>query len=354
VADLLSGLTTALIPLLALTVGLPFWALLALVAAGSLCDVPGATARQVLYPDLAERAGIPPERANAWYQAVSRAAQLVGPPLAGLSIALVGTANVLWLNAASFAVSATLFAAAVPAVTRPAPTSAPGSYLADRRDGARFLFRDRLLRLLTWTISLTNLLDAALAAVVVPVFVRRTFGEGASTGLGLIFGVFSAGSPLGSVAFAAVGYRLPRRATYRASPELGGEPLPETPVPGSWQSARTSPEVTTRGTAGQPDRAPGRWARRPKRPGTGSSSTMRRRRGTPTPRARSPAHRPTRSRRVTPPRRSDHRGGLSGRPADRGGTLAGGGGRRTARRIGGHRGRIAVRRSAQSAGQGTV
>ncbi|MBA2753540.1 MAG: MFS transporter, partial [Chloroflexia bacterium] len=221
-ADLLSGVSVALIPLLALTVGLPFWALLVLVGTGSLFDVPGITARQVLFPDTAERAGIPLERANAWYQAVSRAAQLAGPPLAGLAIALVGAGNALWLNAASFVVSAALFAVGVPAtggaprptVSGPAPASKSGSYLAEMREGVTILLRDRLMTLLTWTISVTNLLDAALATVVVPVFVRRVYGEGASTELGLVFGAFGAGSLLGSLLFASVGPRLPRRATY--------------------------------------------------------------------------------------------------------------------------------------------
>ncbi|HEV2108083.1 MAG TPA: MFS transporter, partial [Thermomicrobiales bacterium] len=69
-------------------------------------------------------------------------------------------------------------------------------------------------RLLAWTISLTNLLDAGLAAVVIPVFVRRTYGEDASAELGLVFGAFGAGAVTGSVIFAAIGHRLPRRLTY--------------------------------------------------------------------------------------------------------------------------------------------
>lgn len=215
-ADLFSGASVALIPLLALAVGLPFWALLVLVGTGSLFDVPGTTARQVLFPEMAERAGIPLERANAWYQSVSRAAQLAGAPLAGLAIALVGAGNALWLNAASFVVSAVLFVLAVPATGARTATVATtaGSYLAEMREGIAILLRDRLLTLLTWTISATNLLDAALATVVVPVFVRRVYGEGASTELGLVFGAFGAGSLLGSLVFASVGPRLPRRATY--------------------------------------------------------------------------------------------------------------------------------------------
>ena len=56
-ADVISGVTVLAMPILALTVGLPFWALLALVFAGGLLDTPGQTARRVMLPDLTERAG---------------------------------------------------------------------------------------------------------------------------------------------------------------------------------------------------------------------------------------------------------------------------------------------------------
>ncbi|MDQ4058578.1 MAG: MFS transporter, partial [Actinomycetota bacterium] len=45
IADLTSGFTVALIPLLYVTVGLPFWLLGALVFLGALLDAPGSTAR---------------------------------------------------------------------------------------------------------------------------------------------------------------------------------------------------------------------------------------------------------------------------------------------------------------------
>ena len=214
VADILSGLSVAMIPLLYQTVGLAFWQLLGLVFAGALLDAPGNTARTALFPDLVHRSGMPLERANAIYQTIQRLSQLLGPPLAGLLIALVGSSNVLWFDAVSFAISAGLVVIAIPADSVTTRADRGGSYVAELADGLHFLLRDRLLRLLAWTISLTNLLDAGMAAVIVPVFVRRTYGEDASTELGLVFGAFGAGAVAGSVAFAAFGHRLPRRATY--------------------------------------------------------------------------------------------------------------------------------------------
>ena len=112
-ADLASSMAVALVPLLYATVGLAFWQLLVLVFLGALLDSPGITARRSIYPDLAHDAGVSLERANALYQVVIRSAGLVGPPLAGVLIVALGASNLLWLNAASFVVSAGIVAVAV-------------------------------------------------------------------------------------------------------------------------------------------------------------------------------------------------------------------------------------------------
>jgi hypothetical protein len=55
------------------------------------------------------------ERANSADRAVVRVGALVGPLLAGFLIALVGAANVLFVDAVTFLASATLVALGVPA-----------------------------------------------------------------------------------------------------------------------------------------------------------------------------------------------------------------------------------------------
>ena len=51
IADLASGITVALIPLLYFTVGLEFWQLMVLVFFGALLDSPGSTARSAYTGD---------------------------------------------------------------------------------------------------------------------------------------------------------------------------------------------------------------------------------------------------------------------------------------------------------------
>src|SRR5687768_2880390 len=117
IADLASGVTTALIPLLYFTVGLEFWQLMTLVFLGALLDTPGTTARDSMLPELVEQAGMPIERATSIAHVIERSARLVGAPLAGLLISIMDTANVLWLDAATFFVSAGIIWLLVPYAT---------------------------------------------------------------------------------------------------------------------------------------------------------------------------------------------------------------------------------------------
>ena len=209
--DVLSGLTVAAIPLLHHTTGLAFWQLLALVFCGALLDAPGSTARAALLPDLAEDAGVGLERANTAFDAVNRLRQLVGPAIGGVLIVWLGTANVLWLDAASFAVSAAMVAALIPAARR-APTAPDEGFAAQVRGGWRFVWRHRLTRTLVLLLALTNGLDIALFGVLMPVFAREELGS--ARALGLLFAATGGGALLGSLLFGAFGHRLPRRVTY--------------------------------------------------------------------------------------------------------------------------------------------
>jgi MFS family permease len=220
-ADLASGLTVAAIPTLHYTVGIEFWQLLALVFAGALLDAPGQTAREALVPDLARLAGTPLERAASASDAVSRGGRMLGAPLAGVLIALTSPAGVLYVDAGTFAVSALLTWAAVPAAARAARDRA-SRYLAELREGFGFVWRDPLIRSIVAMVMVTNMLDIALAAVVLPVYADRVLGG--AVDLGLINGVFGAGALAGTVLFGVVGHRLPRFWTFTIGFAIVGWP----------------------------------------------------------------------------------------------------------------------------------
>jgi MFS family permease len=214
--DLFSGVAVGLVPTLHHTMGIAFWQLLALVFVASLCNVPGATARSALVPDLAASAGMPIERATSGIQVIGRGARLAGAPLAGLLIAALGASAPLWIDAATYLVSAALIGLLVPVPASAAPvqaakTPARGGYLDELREGLRFIGTERLMRAIVIAIMLTNLLDA-FSVVVLPVFAKTLYGTALS--LGLMLGIHGGGSVIGALAYAAIGHRLPRREVF--------------------------------------------------------------------------------------------------------------------------------------------
>ncbi len=223
VADLAGAVTVALVPLLYHTVGLRFWQLLLLVFLGGFLDAPGHTARQSLVPDLAGKAGMGIERANSVFQGVRFASLLLGPPLAGLLISVFAPGNVLWIDAATFVVSAALVAALVPTQWTEAGARGAGRYLADLAEGVVFICRDRLVVWMFGIGVVANSLAVPLVAVVLPVFAREAYGS--AVDLGLMLGGFGGGALAGTSLYAVVGARLPRRATLVAAVSLLGVPF---------------------------------------------------------------------------------------------------------------------------------
>ncbi|MGH2559971.1 MAG: MFS transporter [Thermomicrobiales bacterium] len=210
-SDLASGISVLLIPLLYQTIGLAFWQLLVLVFAGSILDAPGMLARRSLFPDLVEDAGGQLERANAAYSVTRRIAGLLSPPLAGILIATLGASSVLWIDAATFAMSAGIVGLAIPSVSHerdPSAASGLSRYLREVRDGFEFVRRDRLLFWIVTTFSLGSLLAEPLYAIVLPVYAREEFGS--AVDLGFIFAALGAGSLVGNGVYALLGPRLPR------------------------------------------------------------------------------------------------------------------------------------------------
>ncbi|HLA01708.1 MAG TPA: MFS transporter [Aestuariivirga sp.] len=210
-SDLASGITVALVPLLHFTVGLEFWQLMVLVFLGAFLDAPGSTARYALVPELAELAGMPIERAASLTQIIERSSRLIGAPLAGVLIAVIGTANVLWLDAVSFFVSAGMISVFITTRSKPGEAERQ-NYYEDLVDGLRFLARDRLMLAIVIMVMITNFLDAAFGGVIQPVYVKQVYGS--ALDLGLLIAAGGGGAVVGALIFSAIGHRLPRHSTF--------------------------------------------------------------------------------------------------------------------------------------------
>ncbi len=228
VSDAIGAATIAAVPLLHLTLGLPFWALLTLVVATGLLDTPGQAARHALLPELADEADLPLERATGWVDAAERAARLIGAPIAGALVSLLGAPLVLVVDAVTFVAAAVLIAAAVPRTRRVAGDGAAAAlggvrgYVRELRVGLAFVRGDRLLLAVIAVVALTNAFDAAHSSVVLPVYATQRLGGGID--LGLLVGAFGGGAVAGAFAFGAVGSRWSRRWVFTVAFLLAGAP----------------------------------------------------------------------------------------------------------------------------------
>jgi predicted MFS family arabinose efflux permease len=68
----------------------------------ALLNAAGNTARRALLPEVARVADVRLKQANAAEQAIQRAASFIGPAIAGVLVAWLGTSKVLWLGAATW------------------------------------------------------------------------------------------------------------------------------------------------------------------------------------------------------------------------------------------------------------
>ena len=215
VSDLLSGVTVALIPTLYLLNALEYWHILVLTFCGAVFDAPGRAARTALTPQLARRAGMSLERANAAKQlAIQVSDSLVAPLLAGLLIALMGAAKVLYVDATTFAVSMLIvwLFVRVPAGGRAVGQAAnprqKTSYMGEIAEGLRFVTQDAFLRVFIPISILFNFLFAPVFIVTMPVFVREEMG-GAGI-LGLLAAGYGVGFGLSTLAYGARAHRVSR------------------------------------------------------------------------------------------------------------------------------------------------
>lgn len=219
-SDLASAVIVLLIPVLHRTVGIEYWQLLVLVFLRSFFTTPGETARGALLPDLTVRAGTTLERGTGAYDAVSRGARMVGYPVAGALIVLIGAPNLLLVDAATFVLSALMVAKFVP---RPPRVERERTrYLADLREGLAYMKRDATVRSIVLMCLVTNMLDAGFGGLMLPVYAETVLND--RRVLGLLVGVMGGAALAGALLFSAFGQRLPRRATFFVAFLLCGPP----------------------------------------------------------------------------------------------------------------------------------
>jgi MFS family permease len=190
------------IPLLHSAGLLSFPLLLVCVALLGVFIAPHFSAQRLILPDLIGEDERGVTQANAIVEGVQRSTALLGPAAAGVLISVFGATNVLYVDAATFAVSFLVLRFLVPH-RPPAPVSeASRGVLA----GVRFLRRDRLLASMLVTSLFLNAFGQMLAASL-PVLAFTEFGE-SSRVAGAFFGSLGAGAVLGSVIAVRIVHRF--------------------------------------------------------------------------------------------------------------------------------------------------
>lgn len=211
VSDLLAALIIVMIPLLYEVGDLPIALLLALLVARTLVDAPGGAARLVLLDPLTKRADAHPESVNGLFNGAPRVALVIGPAVAALMAGFVSPTTILYLDGATFALSAVLVWAAVPATPR-SEQDVSSRVSDDLREGLRLVSSTPALRAILAVVVVTNFLDDALAPVVLPLLSRDVLGDARWTGL--LVAMFGAGTIVGTLAFGPLSRRILRNKYY--------------------------------------------------------------------------------------------------------------------------------------------
>jgi MFS family permease len=193
ICDLLRAPLLATIPILHSADMLPFPALLGLVAATGVFLAPYFAVQRAVVPELVGEEQDDVAYATAFFQAANRLTIFLGPPAAGVLIGLIGTSQILYVDAATYLVSFTLVGLFVHPPEVPAADDARGVF-----DGVRFLMRDKLLRI--WTPAFT-VLDICwqLLFASLPVLVVTAYHANPRI-LGWLFGALGGGALVGAFA----------------------------------------------------------------------------------------------------------------------------------------------------------
>jgi MFS family permease len=203
-SDIVRGLTVGVMTVLVVTDSIEIWHLIVMGVLFGTVDALFFPALNTIVPSLVETDRL--EAANAIVQGTSQLTGLIGPALAGVLVAVVGTGAAFAIDTASFAVAALCLAAIRPrprTVLAPAaPTSdapAKPSLWGEIRAGVRYAMSDPAIATLLILSAALNLAFSGPIAVGLPWLASERFGGDAAL-FGLMIAGFGAGAVIGAIA----------------------------------------------------------------------------------------------------------------------------------------------------------
>ena len=221
-ADVASVLVVSVVPFLYGVGLLPLGALLSVIAVAGALRGFGDIAKRAIFPLAVEASGVDLTRATGLHDGIDRLSFLVGGALGGALIVWLGAANVLLVDAASFAIAAVVVAALVRVALAAQAIGEREPYGPALRAGFNYVRHDRLLLGIVFAVLATNLLDQAHFGVFLPVWAHEVLDSPGA--LGLVFGAFGLGAVLGNLVFTALAPKLRRFTTFSICFFIAGAP----------------------------------------------------------------------------------------------------------------------------------
>lgn len=214
ISDVLSGLSVAAVPVIALLFGVDavnVAVLATLAALGAAFDPAGMTARETMLPEAAARARWTLDHANSVYEAVFNLAYIVGPGIGGMLIATIGGVETMWVTAAAFGCSILAISVLrLEGAGTPDRSELPERVWAGVVEGLSFVWNLKVLR----TLALIDLTVTGLYMPMEAVLFPKYFTDRDEPAqLGWVLMALSIGGLVGALSYAVLSRHMLRRTT---------------------------------------------------------------------------------------------------------------------------------------------
>ena len=211
VSDILSALSVAAFPLVALVQDLTLPWLLALAVLGATFDPAGYTARKSLLPDVSAASGYPLDKLNGMHEGIFGVGWAIGPALGAVLIGVIGPVQTFWLPFGLFVVAILAIVALRVGDAGQEARKASGEEAIGAWQGlllgARVLWQDKALRAITVALMVLAAVYLPTESVVLPAYFE---GRDEPTSLGIIVSVMSLGTIVGAFGYGWLSNRFTR------------------------------------------------------------------------------------------------------------------------------------------------
>jgi MFS family permease len=199
-ADIISGTSVLLFPIIGTLFGLNIASLLVIAIFGAMFDPAGGTARKSLIQPVVEKEGLSLTKFNGTYEAVATIGTVIGPTAAALAISIIGVNATFYVIAVVF-VFASATASLIPVITvrgDKGKVFSVSNVVGETRLGVSTLWRDKPLMSL---VGLYTMLTAIYMPVESIVLSRYFQDLDEPQTLGFVLSAMSVGIVIGALQF---------------------------------------------------------------------------------------------------------------------------------------------------------